>query len=299
MKLSKWYIYIMITGILSWLVVFLGQIFSNLWLSLVEIAILPYSLVVLLMLPVIIRRRQRFTRKNIRPLFVFWFVGVFGVVSQFGWIFFNVPVAVIVLLLYTQPLRTILLSGILLKEKIKRFHIISCLFVLCWIFFLAYPFNTGIVISPIGIAIGLFAGICLSFRVMTGARVSRKDIDPYFINFSETAFMIILLLIASPLLAWLFPNPGITGLHINHGWTVWLLCIWYAVFANIIPHVTYFKGIKKVSAMTAGIILLLEPVTAALLAMIFLHQALTVYIIIWGILILIGNIFVMVYGDNT
>ena len=128
---------------------------------------------------------------------------------------------VIVLLLYTQPLRTILLSGILLKEKIKRFHIIACLFVLIGIFFLAYPFHTGIIMSPIGIAMGLFGGVCISFRVMTGARVSRKNIDPYFIKFAEVSFTVIILLALFPLLAWIIPNPQITGLHINHGWTVW------------------------------------------------------------------------------
>jgi drug/metabolite transporter (DMT)-like permease len=48
-------------------------------------------------------------------------------------------------------------------------------------------------------------------------------------------------------------------------------------------------GTKKVPTVDAGIIMLLEPVVGSILAIIFLNQALTLNIIIGGIIILLAN----------
>jgi len=298
MKLSRGYLYVAITWILSWFIIFSWQLFSNLWLSILEISILPFLPVIFILLPVILRRKQWFTRENIWPLLIFWLVEVFSVLTQFGGIFFKVPVAVIILLLYTQPLWTILLSWVFLKEKFKRFHIVSCIFVLWWVFFLAFPFSTWVAINPIGLIMGLLWGIFLSFWIMTGAWVSRKNIDPYFIKFSGNLFMIIFLFLLAPLFVLLIPNPHLTGFHFNHSWIIWIGCIIYAIFVNIVPHIAYFTWIKKVPAMSAGIIMLFDPVVGTILAMTFFHQSPTIFILIWWVLILLGNILVMIYGQK-
>ncbi len=298
MKISKEYIFVMISGTFAGLIVFGWQIFTNLGLSLFEISTLPFIPILLILLPIIIRNKYRLHKKNIWPLFVFGAIGALVVLTEFGGLFFHVPVAVIVLLLYTQPLWTILLSPWLLRERIKWFHIVSCICVLWWIFFLAYPFETGVVISPIGITIWLLAGISLALRVMAGARVARKWIDPYLSKFTEAGFTVILLFLLYPVFLLITKDPSAIGFHINRSRKIWLLFFGFALFAETIPHICYLKWVKKLSAMTAGIILLLEPISAAILAMIFLKQPLTIYIVIGWILILLGNLFVMIYGQN-
>ncbi|MBU0626896.1 EamA family transporter [Patescibacteria group bacterium] len=51
-------------------------------------------------------------------------------ITQFGGLYFHVPVAVIVLLLYTQPLWTIVFGRLFFRERIKRYHLIACVLVL-------------------------------------------------------------------------------------------------------------------------------------------------------------------------
>jgi drug/metabolite transporter (DMT)-like permease len=53
---------------------------------------------------------------------------------------------------------------------------------------------------------------------------------------------------------------------------------------------------KKVPSSEAGVILLLEPVSGALLAAFFLHQPLTLNILLGGGLILFSN-YLVVYKD--
>lgn len=298
MRINKSYLLIVTAWVSSGLIIFLGQIFTTLGLSVWEIAILPFIPILFFLIPVLIRRKQRLTKKNIWPLMVFGFVAALVVPLEFGGLYFDVPVAIIVLLLYTQPLWLIILGPRLLHERIQRYHMLSCIFVLWWIFLLVYPFNAGIVISPIGIAIWLLAGITLSFWVVCGAWTARKGIDPYLIKFSETGFSILFLFLFY-LIFLLCARWSSAIAFTFHRWRpIRLLFLGFALFAQILPHVSYLKWIKKVPAVSASIILLLEPLVAVILATLFLHQPLTRYIITGWILILLWNVFVMVYGQK-
>jgi len=84
-------------------------------------------------------------------------------------------------------------------------------------------------------------------------------------------------------------DPIYTNLSFNLSGTIWLYILGFAIFANIIPHLFYYAGTLKVQSSIAGIILLLEPVSATLLAAIFLGQMLTWNIFIGGIFVLTAN----------
>jgi drug/metabolite transporter (DMT)-like permease len=96
-------------------------------------------------------------------------------------------------------------------------------------------------------------------------------------------------LIFYPVLLFFTNEPSVVRFSLDIPLTLWIGLIAFTVFAEIINHLSYYKGVKKVPATDAGIILLLEPVTGALLATAFLNQALNLNIIIGGILILIAN----------
>ncbi len=82
------------------------------------------------------------------------------------------------------------------------------------------------------------------------------------------------------------------NLSFNLAPEIWVYLLGFA-FIVFIPHIIYFYGAKKVPASVSGIILLLEPVVAALMASLFLQQALTLNILVGGALILISNYIVM------
>jgi drug/metabolite transporter (DMT)-like permease len=71
----------------------------------------------------------------------------------------------------------------------------------------------------------------------------------------------------------------------------------FALLSGIFPHLLLYKGLQKIQASVAGVILLLEPISATILAAIFFNQLITFNIIMGGILILISN-YLVIKGDN-
>ncbi len=296
MKISKEYRFMVTAGSLFGLIIFWRQLFANLWLSTFEIAVLPYLPAIAILLPVLIRRKTWWKRAYIRPILVWWFIEAIQVITQFGWFYFHIPVAVILLLIYTQPLRTILFGYLFFRERIRRYHILACILVLWGIFLLINPF--GSTFSMLGIIFGLLAGIFLSLRVIAWARVSRKWIDSYLAKFSETVTSLSFVWIIYFILLPFIHTPGVMSFSLQQTPMMRLYFFLFALFANVAAHVFYLKWVKKVSTISAGIIMLLEPVVWTILATIFFHQPLTRLMVGGWVLILLWNVFVMVYGQK-
>ncbi|MBS3143048.1 EamA family transporter [Candidatus Woesearchaeota archaeon] len=70
------------------------------------------------------------------------------------------------------------------------------------------------------------------------------------------------------------------------------------VIVYVLAQVLFYQGLKIVPSTHAGIILLLEPVSAAILASIFLGEAITLGLIVGGILILIANAIVILQSEK-
>jgi DME family drug/metabolite transporter len=63
----------------------------------------------------------------------------------------------------------------------------------------------------------------------------------------------------------------------------------FGFIAGVIPHLLFYRGMQKIHASTAGIMLLLEPVGATLLAAILFSQPIGLNILSGGGLILLSN----------
>jgi drug/metabolite transporter (DMT)-like permease len=72
----------------------------------------------------------------------------------------------------------------------------------------------------------------------------------------------------------------------------------YAAIGGVIPHLLFYRGFKKIEASVAGILLLLEPISASILAALFFDQPIGPDIILGGALILLSNYFVIRSGSD-
>jgi drug/metabolite transporter (DMT)-like permease len=108
-----------------------------------------------------------------------------------------------------------------------------------------------------------------------------------------TIFTTIFLLILYPLISLFVADKQIVGLNLNLPVNIWFYMLLFEVFAMIAPQLCYYIGSRKVSASNAGIILLLEPVSASILSVLFLKEILSINIIIGGALILLSNYLVI------
>jgi len=292
-KISKEYFYVMITGIISGTIVFAGKFFIDQGLSLLEITIIPLVFTALILLPFIIFKKEyRFKKENLSILLMFGLVGFITELCQFTPSVLNVPVAITVLLLYTQPLWTILYSWLVAKEKISRSEVIACSFVLLGVIILVNPFNIDIN-NWLGILIALFGGIGLSGWVVVGSLASKKGNNPMNTVFAGVLFALILLFFTQPILAKFVSNQSMTRLSFDLPIRIFIYLLLFSLLTKIISHYFYMRGTQKVSATDAGIIMLLEPVSGAILAAIFFHQMITINIVFGGLLIIAANYLVI------
>lgn len=296
--MQKEYFYVVLTGILSGFIIFGGQVFANLGLSLFEIAVLPYALTLIFLLPFLFKKSYRPRKKFLPLLMLYGIVEAFLVLAQFAGVILGVPVAIVVLLLYTQPLWTIIIGRLFLKEKLTKSSIFACVIVLIGVFILINPLKAGFYFKP-GILVALLGGILISLWVIIGSSLSKKGSHPISTKYMETLFMMIFLAILYPFASLLIKNNSLISFSLNWPMKIWVYLILFNLLTQILGHLLFFYGVRKVSSINAGIILLLEPVVATILSLLFLNQALTWNIVIGGILILIANYIVIKYNSKS
>lgn len=287
--LQKEYWFVVAAGILSGAIIFGGKIFSNLGLSLYQISTLPFIIVVILLSPLFIFKKDyRPKNEHLFILFLFGLVNSLLVLCEFGPVVLGVPVAVTVFLIYTQPLWTILLGAIFLKEKISWKNIIACILVLLGAAILVNP--RGIESSNLaGIIVALVGGILLSAWIVIGGFASQRKVNPITTIFVGRFFMLIILAVLYPLLSGFIIDPKIISFSFSLPPSIWFYIIIFSVFALILNNFLCLTGLKKIPVNSASIILLLEPISAALLSLFFLHQPLGWNVLLGGTLILVAN----------
>ena len=294
MRRSVHYLFIAVHGIIAGFIVLGGRYFSGEGLSLYEISVLtlipPTCIFGALVLA---KRKYRFKREHL-PSLLFYGLTIAGtVLAQFGAVILGTPVAVVAFLLYTQPFWTILFARILFGERLGRVKIIACGLVLCGVVFLVQPFGVSEETSPAGIIVALFGGLSLSLYVVWGGILSKRGNSIINTSFSGSFFAILYMMVLLPLLRIFTAEPNLVRLSVDFSGRLWAVLIVYSVVTLGINSLFYLEGIKKVPVTDAGIILLLEPVSGALLAAVLFHEPLTPFILAGAVLILSANYLVI------
>lgn len=298
-KISKYYWALILAGIISGTVVLGGKLLSNAGLSLYQISVLPAVLVTIFFLPLIVFNKDyRLKKGTFSTILLFGIIVSLLTLAQFGSVILGAPVAIAVLLLYTQPLWTVLFSKLILKEKLNKNSILACIIVILGMVILINPFALEQISSWPGILIALVGGILLSGWVVVGSFASKKLIQPISLIFHSRLVMLLILALSYPIIWQISHDPKLISspFSLNPSLIIWLIV--FALVSSIFNNIFYLYGVKKVATVDAGIIMLLEPVSAAILAAIVLHQTITLPIVIGGVLILVANYLVISKSEN-
>jgi len=292
----KGYFFVSLCGALSGFIIFGGQIFSNLGLSLFEISIIPYAFTILWVLPFVLKKGFVFPKTGRLYLLFYGIIAALTVLTQFGGVVFGASVAMVVLLLYSQPLWTTLISKFFLKEKVSIHQWVACFLVLLGVFLLVDPTALFASSSWLGVLSALAAGIFLSLWVVVGRQVSKTGLAPTTIFLFEEILSVVICIIVYPIILFFTSAPEVVSLSLAHPLNVWLLLIAFSIFITTTTHLAYLFGSKFISTTNSGILMLLEPVVGVLLSVVFLSQPLTIPILFGGLMILIGNALVITKG---
>lgn len=268
-----------------------GRYFADRGFSLLEIALTGTLFGTIVLLPwVLLRPRLRPRRADLDLYLRFGLVGALLQLSQFGGIVAGVPVAVVALLLYSQPIWTVALGRILLHEPVTRRKILAAALALAGTVVLLEPWTIAVRSWPTwGLLAALFAGLMLSLWVILGRLAALRGTPAVTISFGYSASTAAVLLAGSPLLAALLSDSG----HARLDPEVWLLQApavgLYTLAVNVAPALLVLWGMRIVQASTAGVLLLLEPVAAAAMAAWMFSEGLEGNVMVGGALVLASN----------
>ncbi|NOX72037.1 MAG: EamA family transporter [Candidatus Micrarchaeota archaeon] len=279
-------------GILSGFVVFGAGVLSSMGLSLYEIGLL-HGIFILFFIPIIlIKKELRPDSDSIKFFAVYGFLAFLSNFTEFAPVIMGIPVAIVTLLLYTQPFWTVAIGKLALKEKITRGKTAAALLVVAGAALIAWqPLPDGI--NPLGVALALAGGLVISLWVVFGRIAGKRKYHPLSTQTGYYSFMLIFLALSYPAMSLFVTDKSIVSFSFMHPAHVWVSLFLYFIFAIMLSHILYYQGAKKVPASTSGIILLLEPIVASVLAYAFLGQHLTAFTVAGGAFIILGNYIVL------
>ncbi len=266
-----------------------GQYFHNVGFSLYEISCLIFFLAISLIPLLIFKKEYRFPREQITFFITFGFIGAGLQIGQFAGIVLGVPVAIVALLLYSQPIWTSVFGRLFLNETITTRKILALLLALTGILVLVNPFGIQNKFSAAGLMAALGAGVFFSLWVIWGRKSGLKNQHFLTTAFGYSFFTSLWLLLLYPLAAFLWDEPKFVRLDPGVYLEFWWVVAGFTICAGLMPHFLAFAGMRKVDASTTGVLLLFEPISAAVLAFIFFNQPLTSNIWLGGGLILFSN----------
>ena len=286
------YLFLIFAGILSGGIVFGGKILALLGATPFEVMFYPNFIGALLALP--------FSWKSFNTIVSFplaanliFIVAVFAIaVGQYVPLFMNVSVTLVLLLLYLQPVWTILIEHFYFRRPVPPRNWFLVTAMVAGLILLINPFAGEIKFSWLGITLALAAGIGMSLWILVTQYFSRHNIKPaatYFCTCLYAAVPVFFLWLAARDYLMAAPDAvSILGLDpTRHLWAALLL---YSIFIYTPANTLVFYGNKNISPAVVGMILLLEPVTGITLDILFLHTPLTWNIIAGGAVILLSNL---------
>lgn len=266
-----------------------GRWFAERGLSLFEISLVGVGFTALLLAPVLWWRPDlRLRRRQLGFFVAFGMIGGALQLAQFGGIVAGVPVAVVALLLYTQPIWTVLLGRWILGEAITPRKLLAAALALVGTVVLLEPFESVGRHPPLGLAAALAAGLFLSLWVIWSRRSGLDGCHAVTTTFGYTGFSALFLLASWPLLRMVAPE-GLFRLDPRVYSDLAPDVAIYVLVAGLAPALLAMWGMQRVEASVAGILLLLEPVSAALQARWLWGETLDGPVLVGGGLVLLAN----------
>jgi drug/metabolite transporter (DMT)-like permease len=210
------------------------------------------------------------------------------------WLYFvaidRLPVGIALLLEFTGPLLIALYSRVVLRHAIARQVWLALAIALAGLALVAQVWHDA-GLDPVGVAAGLAAAACLATFYLLGQRTV-EDRDPLNLAFWMFAVAAVFWSVAQP---WWNFDVGVLGEKTSllgrlDGFDVpvGLALAWVVVLGTLVPYAFNVAALRHISATATGIIGMIEPVTAAAVAWLWLDQVLNATQLAGGALVLVG-----------
>ena len=205
-------------------------------------------------------------RIRLRDLWCFLGSGLFSV-TMFGLAYMNamqeMSLSLAVVLLYTSPVFVMVLSAIFFHERITRLKIAALICVIVGVLLTAGVFSGTIATSPVGIALGLTAGIGYALYSIFSRFAFERGYSSDTVTFYTFLF-------SSLAVGVLTDIPQMVALTTSFEAAGWLLALGFVTC--LIPYVLYTKGLEGVENGVAAILASIEVAMATAMSTLVFHE---------------------------
>ena len=252
------------------------------------------AFLILIIFSLLFRRRDlRATREEIPWLIAFGVVAVILVQALYFVAIGRIYLGTALLIEFTAPIWILLFMKFVLKKQVDR---------LLWLA-LALSFSglmvvtqvwKGLTLDGIGLLAAFFDSIALAGYFLIAERLGKTKTGAVM---TVWGFGVGTLIMAFMMPLWNFPTEYFTismqlpGLLSEYSLPGWMLIGWVVVFGTLAPYLFVIAGLRILSASTASIIGILEPVLASLFAWWFLSEVLNNIQLAGAIVVVIGIYF--------
>lgn len=290
---------IFVAGILYGTTTVVASLLGRKGFSALEISFFYTLFSIIPLLPILTRRAFiRKIAKRVRYVLSYSFATSLLLLFTFESLVLGLSPGITSLLAYTQPFWTIIIGRIFLAERMEKGRIGIVILALVGIFLVVDPINNlrqtnpsslGIPSSVLPYAFALLGGICLSIWIIMGRRGSLEDFsDPLEMTFAvrggSTVFTLIMIIVWEAVLNQFATLSAIQPIQSNL-----LILVLFSIASGLLPDFLFYLGVRNVDSVQAGLILLLEPISASVISVVLLRATFSIVQIVGGCLILISN----------
>jgi len=242
---------------------------------------------------IILATRPEALRTNRRELLYLAAFGVFGValVQLFYFLAIHrLEIGVSLLIQYLGPLVVALFAFFVLKEHVRGRLWIALALALAGLTLVVDLWH-GVSLDGLGVLFSLCSAVTFAGYMLLAERaVGRRD--PISLLCFGFFFAALFWAIAQPWWSFPFDVPGksvsllgnLSDLHVP----IWVLMTWMIVLGTIVPFFLIVGSMRHITATRAGILAMVEPVVASLVAWAWLGETLNGTTLVGGVVVLCG-----------
>jgi drug/metabolite transporter (DMT)-like permease len=231
----------------------------------------------------------RTSRRELRFLALYGFTGI----AMVQWLYFvalqRMPVGIALLFEYTAPLMVALWVRFVQKQPVKSRLWLGLACALGGLALVA-QFWKGLTLDPVGLVSAVGAGAALACYYLMGEHGQRER-DPISLMGFSFGFSAILWAIVSPWQEFPFARlndtvdlPG----ALPGSAPLWLLVVWIIVLGSVAPFMFVLFAVARLGAARVGLIGMLEPVGAGIIAWVLLGESMNAVQILGTLIVLVG-----------
>jgi drug/metabolite transporter (DMT)-like permease len=239
----------------------------------------------------IVALRPQLLQVGRRELALLALFGVAGLVSVQLFYFLAIhrlDIGIALLIQYLAPLLVALWARYVMHESVRRRIFVALALSLSGLALMVEIWR-GIALDGLGVTYALIAAVAFAVYILLAERaVSRRD--AYSVSCYGFFFAALFWSVAQPW--WSFPGAiagrvislqgHLAGIHLP----VWVLMAWMIVLGTVVPFALVVGALRHLSATRAGIVAMLEPVVATVVAYAWLGESLSPVQVVGGLVVL-------------